>query len=123
MVGYYGILLPEFVESSHMARIVSDKVKFFCEQQETQKLPSWTGQIKLGHIDNWKVGERDGRRREGGLGSQHGIFSKNILRVSSQYIIMSLVTGSKRIKTHIRQRNYRRLSSTFSITEIKILLI
>ena len=66
-------------DSSHMAKIVSDKVKFFCEQQETQKLPSWTGQIKLGHIDNWKVRERDGRRREGGLGSQHGIFSKNIL--------------------------------------------
>lgn len=53
-------------DSSQMAKIISDKVKFFCDQQETQKLPFQTGQIKLGHIDNWKVRERDGGRREGG---------------------------------------------------------
>lgn len=26
-------------DSSQMAKIISDKVKFFCDQQETQKLP------------------------------------------------------------------------------------
>ena len=45
-----------------------------------------------------------------------GITTQNVLkecphRMSSQYTVISLVIGSRRVKTHIRQRNDRELST------------